>query len=63
MGTHELVLSESYPMNTNITGFIWFSKISVLVLWMKVAIALKGLYSYAAGDNFHSVNDTHGTRK
>ena len=26
MGTHLRELSESFPMNTNITGFIWFSK-------------------------------------
>ena len=27
MGTYLRVLSESYPMNTNMTGFRWFSKI------------------------------------
>ena len=27
MGTHLRVLSESYPMNTNMTGLQWFSKI------------------------------------
>ena len=27
MGTHLRVLSESYPINTNMTGFGWFSKI------------------------------------
>ena len=27
MGTHLRALRESYPMNTNITGFRWFSKI------------------------------------
>ena len=27
MGTHLKVLSESFPMNTNMTGFRWFSKI------------------------------------
>ena len=27
MGTHLIVLGESYPMNTHITGFRWFSKI------------------------------------
>ena len=27
MGTHLRVLSESFPMNTNTTGFSWFSKI------------------------------------
>ena len=26
MGTHLRVLGESYPMNTNTTGFKWFSK-------------------------------------
>ena len=41
MGTHLRVLSESYPMSTNMTGFGWFSK--SFVLWMKVVSALKGL--------------------
>ena len=27
MGTHLRALSESFPMNTNIIGFGWFSKI------------------------------------
>ena len=27
MGSHLRVLSESYPMDTNMTGFRWFSKI------------------------------------
>ena len=27
MGTHMRELSESFPMNTNVTGFRWFSKI------------------------------------
>ena len=26
MGTHLRVLSESYPINTNMTGFRWFQK-------------------------------------
>ena len=44
MGTHVKVLKESFPMNTNMTGFRWFSKkLNVLVLWMKVASALEGL--------------------
>ena len=47
MGTHMRVLSESYPMNTNMTGFRWFSKI--LVIWTKVASASEGI----------SVKDTH----
>ena len=45
MGTHPRVLSESHPMNTNMTGFRWFSKnlSKVLVLWRKVASALNVL--------------------
>ena len=44
MGTHLRVLSESFLMNTNMTGFRWFSKnLCILVLWMKVASALEGL--------------------
>ena len=41
MGTHLRVLSKSYPMNTNMTGFRWLSKICIL--WTKVASALEGL--------------------
>ena len=43
MGTHMRVLNKSYPMNTNMIGFRWFSKnLCVLVLWMKVASAFEG---------------------
>ena len=46
MGTHLRVLSKSYPMNTNKTGFKWFSKyLCVLVLETKVASAMEGLKS------------------
>ena len=41
MGTHSRVLSESYPINTNMTGFRQFSEI-FLVLWTKLAPALEG---------------------
>ena len=42
MGTHLRVLSESYPMTTNMTGFRWFSKhLYVLVLLTKVVSALE----------------------
>ena len=40
MSTHLRVLDDSYPMNTNMTGFRWFLKI-LAFFWMKVA--LKGL--------------------
>ena len=30
-GTHLRVLSESFPMNTNMTGLRWFSEISALL--------------------------------
>ena len=29
MGTYQKVLSESYPMHTNMTGIKWFSKKSL----------------------------------
>ena len=45
MGTHLRVLSESSPMNTNMTGLTWFSKFFIFVLWTKVASALEGLSS------------------
>ena len=42
MGTHLRVLSESYSMNTNMTGIRCFSKKNcILVLWMKVFSALE----------------------
>ena len=42
MGTHPIVLSESYPMNTNIPGFKRFSKnLFGLELWTKVASVLE----------------------
>ena len=44
MGTHLTVLSENYPINTNMTGFRWFSKIFAFLLWRKVSSALEGLY-------------------
>ena len=44
MGTHLIVLSESYSMDTNMAGLKWFSKkLCVTVIWMKVASASKGL--------------------
>ena len=44
MGTHLRVLSESYPMNTNMIGFRWFSKIfASLCFGRKVASASEGL--------------------
>ena len=45
MGARLRVLSENYPLNTNMTGFRWSSKICVRVLWTKVASALEGLSS------------------
>ena len=43
MGTHLSVLTESYPMNTNMTGF--FANLCILLLWSKVALACEGLTS------------------
>ena len=42
MGTHLRVLGEKFPMNTNMTGFRWFSKIFAF-LKAKVALALEVL--------------------
>ena len=42
MGTHLRAISESYPMNTNMTGFRSL-RICVPVLRMKVVSALEGL--------------------
>ena len=45
MGTHLRVLSESYQINTNMTGYRWFPKIfaSLCFFFTKVASALEGL--------------------
>ena len=45
MGTHLRVLSESFPMSTNVTGFRWFPQknLCILVLRTKLASALEGL--------------------
>ena len=45
MGSHLIVLGMSYPMNTNMTGFRWFSNRCIRVLWTKVASALEGTTS------------------
>ena len=37
------VLSESYPMNTNVTGFRCVFNLCILGLWAKVASASEGL--------------------
>ena len=50
MDTHLRVLRESYPMNTNMTGFqtkMVFKILCVLVLWTKVASASEGLKLYS----------------
>ena len=40
MGTHLRVLSESYPTNTNMTGFRWFSKISAFLCFAKSSLSM-----------------------
>ena len=42
MGTYVEVLSESFPMNTNMTEFRWFSNIFAS-LCFRVPSALKGI--------------------
>ena len=46
-GTHLRVLSESYLMTTNMTGFSCFSKIFAFLFWRKVVSALEELYLHA----------------
>ena len=43
MGTHLIVLIDGHPLNTNMTGFRCFSKVSVSLLLKKIAPALEGL--------------------
>ena len=44
MDTHLRVLSKSYPMNTNMTGFRRFFEnlCVIIVLWMNVVSAMEG---------------------
>ena len=64
MGTHTSVLcSESNLMNNNMTGFRLFSKIFSslqIVIWTKVASALKGLVLCNHKDNLgiHELTNT-----
>ena len=43
MGTHLRVLSESYPMSTNMTGFEWLSTIFTFLYFGQVVSAWGGL--------------------
>ena len=42
MSSYLRVLSDSFTINTNMTGFRWLSTISVRVHWTKEALALEG---------------------
>ena len=47
IGTHLRVLTGSYSINTDMTGFRWLSKdFCILELWSKLAPALEGLISF-----------------
>ena len=60
MGTHLRVLSESYPLNTNMTRFkLFFKYICVFVLWTKVASALEGLSNTTLTDELCSKLSDH----
>ena len=45
IGTHLRALSESYPMNTNMSGFRWFSKIAVSLCFGQSSLSI-GLDNY-----------------
>ena len=56
MRIHMRVLSESYPMNTNMTGFRWFKKnLCIVVLRTEVASTLEGLKIIS--ENVHNPGD------
>ena len=61
MGTHMRVLSESFLMSTNMTGFRWFSIFFyILAQWTKVVSALKGLKRLGdCREDKHSVEFIH----
>ena len=60
MGTHLRELSESYAMNTNMTGFEWFPK--VLVLSTKVVSAFELFWFWLAKLNHEFRNYNIGSR-
>ena len=49
MGTHLRVHSKRFPMNTNMTGFIWcfLVDLCIVAFLTKVALALEGLKNYS----------------
>ena len=49
IGTHMRVLSESFPMDTIMTGVRWFLENFVFVHWAKEASALKGCDNATVG--------------
>ena len=56
-GTHMVVLSESFLMSTNMTGFRWFSKIFAILC---LASALEGLNCVIIKPTAHgSFNSIH----
>ena len=57
MGTHLRVLSESYPMNTNMIGFRWFSKIFASLCFGRTlqASALIGLSNLFAAVKWYGI--------
>ena len=63
MGTHLRVLGESYQMNTNMTGFRWFSKIFASLLGLcaldKVASALEGLFQNSLDSTIQGYDYCH----
>ena len=46
MGTHLRVLSESYPMSTNMTGFEWFSKIFTFLYFGRLQFTCLEAYQH-----------------
>ena len=49
MGTHVIVLSESFPMNTNMRGFVRFSKCFVFCAFDESGLGIKGLQNSNPG--------------
>ena len=63
MGTHLRLLGESYPMNTNMTGFRWLSKIfASLCFGQKQLQHWKGYRSLVRAVPFKSVGGRRNVR-
>ena len=58
MVPHLRILSKSYPMNTNVTGFRWFKKIIFASFCFGISLCIGRVKPFASGA--YTWSDTHG---